>query len=414
MRRNIGVLSLGCPRNVVDTEVIVSRLKKKNYQIVDIDKAKIALVNTCAFIKEAVEESCTVIRQLIDLKREGKIKKIIVYGCLVERYKNKLLRYLKDVDALVGRISINGVLRNCFITPHYFAYLKICEGCLNACSFCTIPKIKGNFESRTPQSIIKEVRFLDKKGIKELNIVGQDISLYGKDISKDINLTSLLKEILKNTSQIRWIRLLYLYPHNISDELLGLINKEERICKYIDLPLQHINNRILKLMNRKITKEEIIELIKKIRKTIPSVFIRTTLMVGFPTETDKEFEELIDFVKEFKFERLGAFIYSRETQTPAYDFKPQIPFSVKKKRFGQLMQVQQEISRKINERFLGKTVDILIEESQNSHYLGRTVYDAPEVDGAVWVKSNHPLKIGDIQKVKIVDTLEYDLVGEAI
>jgi len=412
--KNIGVLSLGCSRNLVDTEMVLSRLKNKGYKIGEIDNAKIAIVNTCAFIREAVEESLEVIKELIALKKEKRIKKIIVYGCLVERYKDKLLSYLKGVDALVGRISLNHGIRKYFLTPKHFSYLKICEGCVNLCSFCVIPYIKPKFQSRPLQSIIEEVKFLDKKGVKELDLIGQDITVYGRDISSDLNLVKLLKEILKNTKNIHWIRLLYLYPHNISDELLELINKEERICKYMDLPLQHINERILKLMNRKTDPQYIFNLIKRIREKIPSVFIRTTLIVGFPTETEEEFGELLDFVKETKFERLGAFMYSKEKDAPASELKPQVPFLVKQKRFNQLMQVQQEISSLVNKRFLGKTIEVLIDEKQNDYYLGRSIYDAPEVDGCVWVKSRRILKLGSFIKVKIFDTLEYDLVGEAI
>jgi len=414
MGKEIGVLSLGCCRNLVDTELILSRLKNKGYKILELEKARIAIVNTCAFIKEAVEESLEVIEELISLKKAGKLDKIIVYGCLVERYKEKLLLSLKGIDALVGRISLNGEIRNYLLTPNHFAYLKVCEGCVNFCSFCVIPRIKPKFQSRPLDSIIEEAKMLDKRGIKELNLIGQDITLYGRDISSQLNLVKLLKAILKNTKNIRWIRLLYLYPHNITDELLELIKKEERICKYIDLPFQHINNRILKLMNRDMDSEYIFNLIKTIREKIPSVFLRTTLMVGFPTETEEEFEELIKFVKEVRFERLGAFIYSKESPTPAEKLKPQIPFRVKQKRFKILMQVQQEISSQINQKFLGKTVDVLIDEKQNDHYLGRTIYDAPEVDGTVWVKSKVDLKTGSFVKVKIFDTLEYDLVGEAL
>jgi ribosomal protein S12 methylthiotransferase len=414
MLKNIGVLSLGCPRNLVDTEVILSGLKNKGYKIVELENSQIAIVNTCAFIKEAVQESLEIIRELIALKKEKRIKRIIVYGCLVERYKDKILSKLKGIDALVGRISLNHGIRKYFLTPRHFSYLKICEGCVNLCSFCVIPYIKPKFQSRTPESIIEEVRILDKKGIKELNLIGQDITLYGRDISAELNLVKLLKEILKNTKNIRWIRLLYLYPHNITDELLELINKEEHICKYIDLPLQHINDRILKLMNRETTSKDIYNLIKRIREKIPSVFIRTTLMVGFPTETEDEFRQLLDFVRETKFERLGAFIYSKEEGSPASELKPQIPFLVKQKRFNQLMQVQQEISSIINKRFLGKTMEVLIDEEQNGYYLGRSIYDAPEVDGCVWVKSKKILKLGSFVKVKIFDTLEYDLVGEAL
>ncbi|MCM8792455.1 MAG: 30S ribosomal protein S12 methylthiotransferase RimO [Candidatus Omnitrophica bacterium] len=415
MRKNIGVLSFGCCRNLVDTETILSLLRDKGYRIVELNRAKIAIVNTCAFIKKAVEESTEAIKELISLKKEGKIDKIIVYGCLVERYKDRLLLSLEGIDAMVGRISLNHSLRKYFITPKHFAYLKISEGCNNFCSFCVIPHIKGRYQSRPVESIIEEAKLLDKRGVKEINLIGQDITLYGKDISPHLDLVTLLKEILRNTCNISWIRLLYLYPHRITDELLQLINNEPRICKYMDLPLQHINDRILKLMNRETGSADIFNLIKRIREKVSSVFIRTTLMVGFPTETDEEFEELVDFVKRVKFERLGVFIYSKESQTPAAKMRYQIPYLVKQKRFNRLMQVQQEISAQINSKFMGKILEVLIEERHDEYcYLGRTMYDAPEVDGTVWVKSNFPLEIGSFAKVRIIDTLEYDLVGEYI
>ncbi|MCM8757910.1 MAG: MiaB/RimO family radical SAM methylthiotransferase [Candidatus Omnitrophica bacterium] len=410
----IGVLSLGCPRNLVDTEMILSRLYSKGYSITDIDKADIAILNTCAFIKEAKEESIEAILDFISLKKESKIKKLIVYGCLVERYKEKLITLLKDVDAFVGRISLNHQPKRIVLTPSHYAYVKINEGCINNCSFCIIPKIKLPLVSRTPESIIEEIRFLEKKGVKEINLVGQDTTLYGKDLFDSTSLVFLLKKILKETKSIPWIRLLYLYPNRITDELLQIIRKEERICKYIDLPLQHVNNRILKLMNRNITKDKITELIDKIRNTIPTVFIRTTFLVGFPTETDAEFEELLNFIKEFKFERLGTFIYSREEGTVAYNFKPQIHFRKKQTRFNIIMETQKAISEEINRSLLGRTLDVIIDEESDSFYLARTQYDAPEVDGLVFVKKKYPLEKGKLLKVKITDTLEYDLVGDPL
>jgi len=414
MQKKIGVLSLGCPRNLVDTELILSSLANKGYRITEITEGEIAIINTCAFIKEAVKESLEAIEEVIALKREGKVKKIIVYGCLVERYKDKLLPYFKEIDAWVGRVSLNRTLRKYFLTPRHYAYLKICEGCFHLCSFCVIPQIKGRFQSRTLASLLEEVKRIDANGVKELNIVGQDTSSYGRDISSSLNLVVLLENILKVVKYIRWIRLLYLYPTGINDELLKLVAAHPRMCKYLDIPFQHINERILKLMRRDTTSLQTIKLLEKVRSKFPEIFIRTTLMVGFPTETEKEFKELLNFVKRYRFERLGVFIYSKEEKTPAEKLKPQIPFSVKQRRFNILMQVQQEISKEINGNFLGKTLNVLIDEFQDNRYLARTMYDAPEVDGTVWVDSQSALKIGDFVDVKITDTLEYDLVGRAL
>ena len=414
MRTKIGILSLGCPRNLVDSETILSRLKIKGYPIVDLEDADVGIVNTCSFIKEAKQESIEAILDLIDLKAQGALKKIIVYGCLSQRYKEELLPHFKEVDAFIGRVSLNHTRKSYSLTPKHYAYVKICEGCENNCSFCVIPKIKGKFSSRSMDSVIDEARRLDEQGVKEINIVGQDITLYGKDRYRSPKLAGLLRKILGHTRSIDWIRLLYLYPSRISDDLLGLINDEPRICKYIDLPIQHINNRILKLMNRDPAKEEILKLIDKVRRRIPAVAIRTSLIVGFPTETDREFKELWEFVKSVQFERLGVFIYSREESTPAYSFKPQVSQRLAQERLQIIMSTQQEIAEKINGKYLGRVLDVLIDEKENDSYLGRTQYDAPEVDGVVFVKSARPLCPGDLIKVKITDTLEYDLVGEAV
>jgi len=412
--QKIGILSLGCPRNLVDSEIILSRLRRKGYSIVDLADADVAILNTCAFIEEAKKESIEAILDLIDLKKEGRLKKIVIYGCLPQRYKEKLLPQLKEVDAFVGRISLNHTQKTYALTPKHYAYLKICEGCINNCSYCVIPKIKGKFTSRSLDSVIEEARALDKKGIKEVNIIGQDITLYGKDIYQTTKLTELLKNILRQTKNIDWVRLLYLYPSHLSDDLLDLIKNEARICKYIDLPIQHINNRILRLMNRDTTATQILKLIEKIRKNIPRLAIRTSLIVGFPTETEREFKELLKFVADTQFERLGVFMYSREEGTPAFRLKPQIPKNIKQERFNAIMSRQQEIASKVNAKFLGQTLDVLIEEKEGGHYLGRSQFDAPEVDGLVFVKSLAPVATGQIRKIKITDTLEYDLVGEPV
>lgn len=413
IKQRVGILSLGCPRNLVDSESILGRLDLKGHSIVDIDKADTVIVNTCAFTEEARRESIDVVLNLIELKKEGRLKKIVVCGCLAERYKDKLSKELSEVDAFVGIPSLNHSLKRFPLTPLYYAYLKICESCINHCSYCIIPKIKGKFSSLDKQTLIRKVKGFSQERVGELNIIGQDITGYGADLYKGYGLPSLLKDIIRNLGDINWVRLLYLYPDRISDELLDLISNERRICKYIDLPIQHINDRILKLMRRHTTKKDILKLLKKIRKKIPNVAIRTSIIVGFPSETDKEFEELLSFIEEAKFERLGAFIYSREEGTSAYDFTGQVQHKIKAERFNAVMLKQQEISRDINQKFMGRIMPVLIEAKEAGAYLGRTEYDAPEVDGLVYVNSKKVLKAGDFIDVKITDTLEYDLVGEA-
>ncbi|MDD5408557.1 MAG: MiaB/RimO family radical SAM methylthiotransferase [Candidatus Omnitrophica bacterium] len=412
MKQKLGILTLGCPRNLVDSESLLGRLNSKGYSIVDdIAEAEVVLVNTCAFIEEARRESVDAILDLVELKKRGKLKKIIVYGCLAQRYKD-LNKELPEIDAFVGALGLNHESKRFALTPKHYAYLKVCEGCVNNCSYCIIPKIKGRLNSLDESSIIRKVKGFNREKISELNIIGQDITGYGLDLSGKSQLCGLLNKIIRNAPDIGWIRLLYLNPERVSDELLELIRANEQVCKYIDLPIQHINNRILKLMNRLITKKEIVSLIDKIRKVIPGVCLRTSLIVGFPSETDKEFEELLDFVKEIQFERLGAFIYSREEDTAAYGFKGQITQELKQKRFDIIMAAQQAISAEVNARFLGRSMRVLIEEEQDGAYIGRSQLDAPEVDGLVYVNSKRSLKAGEFAEVKITDTLEYDLAGE--
>lgn len=409
----IGVLSLGCPRNLADSENILGRLNLKGYSVTDIDKADVAIVNTCAFIEDAKVESIDAILDLIDLKRKGELKKIIVYGCLPQRYKDKLQKELPEIDAFVGKVSLNHAQKSFTLTPKHYAYLKICEGCINNCSFCVIPKIKGKFASLKMGAILDKIEELDKDRLSEVNVIGQDITGYGLDLYGAASLPGLLRKISRKIRNINWIRLLYLYPNRINDELLDLIADSPHICKYIDLPIQHINGRILRLMRRHTTKKDTLRLIDKIRRRIPDVAIRTSLIAGFPSETDKEFKELLNFVEEARFERLGAFIYSKEEGTRAYSLEKHLPRKIKLERFNSLMMLQQKVSRDINKKFLGKTMEVLIDEpDKDGIYLGRSQYDAPEVDGQVYVKSKEQLKPGDFVKARITDTMEYDLVGE--
>lgn len=411
----IGILSLGCPRNLVDSEAILGRLDYKGYSIVDIDKADVAIINTCAFIKDAKAESIDAILDLVELKKNGKLKKIIACGCLVQRYKDVLRKELPEIDAFVGNPSLNHSKRRFGISPRYYAYLKICESCSNFCSFCIIPKIKGKFTSLGMDMVLEKVRAFDGERISELNIIGQDISGYGLDLYGKKKLPELLKKILNKSRNIPWFRLLYLYPdYKLVSELLEIMKDNPRVCKYIDLPLQHINNRILRLMNRHITAKEIAKIIGTIRNKMPKVAIRTSLIVGFPSETKKEFDELVGFVEDVRFERLGVFMYSPEEGTAAYNFKGQVNDKEKERRFDRIMLKQQEISRRLNRRLMGEVMEVIIEGKEKQVHCGRTQYDAPEVDGVVYINSDKTLKPGDFVKVKITDTLEYDLVGEIL
>ena len=415
----VSLINLGCVRNLVDSQIVLGRLSKKGYHITDIEGSQVAIVNTCSFVEEARKESIDTILDLIDLKKQGRIRKVIVAGCLTQRYGSKLANELKGVDAFVGtlRLDKENVPTQHALTPKHFAYVKICESCFNQCSFCIIPKIKGKFSSRTIESILNEVRELDQEGVKEINIVGQDITAYGFDIYGGSSLARLLKEIVKLTKNIQRIRLLYFFPTHMDDELIDVIAKEEKICSYIDLPLQHINNTILRSMNRGITKQETIDLLNKIRDKIPTLKIRTTFIVGYPGETDEYFQELLDFVKDFQFERMGTFSYSREERTPAYDFPNQVPERTKRKRLDILMREQREISKNLQSRLIGNKVKVMIDEKQRASdaiYVGRSEYDAPEVDSVVYVRSNRRLDPGDFVDVRITDSYEYDLVGEVI
>ncbi|MFA5100620.1 MAG: MiaB/RimO family radical SAM methylthiotransferase [Candidatus Omnitrophota bacterium] len=412
-KARVGILSLGCPRNLVDSETVTGRLASKGFSIVDINDADVAIVNTCAFINDAKSESIDAILELIEAKKKGRIRKIIVYGCFAQRYKDILPRQLPEVDAFVGRLDLDPGVQRYSLTPSHFAYLKICEGCVNRCSFCIIPSIKGRFRSLSPGEIERKAWQFDRQKISELNIIGQDITAYGRDLGTRTDLAALLKKILKAAPDIGWFRLLYLYPSRVSDALLRLIRDEERICKYIDVPVQHTSDRILKLMNRTTTRKDITGLIERIRRIVPGVAIRTALITGFPTETDKDFKEMVSFIKDTGFERLGVFMYSREEQTAAYDLAGQIPEKVKQARFDTLMAVQQEVSRDINSRYMGKVIDVLIDNKEgNGMYLGRSQHDAPDVDGTVFVRSKKALRHGEFVKVSVCDTMEYDLVGE--
>jgi len=441
----IGIKSLGCPKNFVDTEVICGKLREKGYQISEkFDNSDIVIINTCSFIRDAVEESIEEILNLAKLKKEGKIKHIIVTGCLPQRYKDdNLNQELPEVDAFLGVgdfLEIDEVIKKVLqgkkiytvcpepkylynhntprtiLTPQHYAYIKISEGCQNNCSYCLIPKLRGNYRSRKMEDIIDEIKLLsEKQSLSEIILIGQDTTLYGIDLYGEYKLAELLKKLtLLKLNNLKWIRLLYTHPTHYSEELIEVIASYSKICSYLDLPLQHISDKILKRMNRPLKKRNVISLIKKLRGRISNLTLRTTFIVGFPGETDKEFEELLNFVKEFRFERLGAFIFSREEGTPAYDFPQQIPMRTKKERLKELMLTQQSISNEINSSYMGKEIEVLIDEIQSGKpkiAIGRTKADAPEIDGKVVIKTDKA-QVGKFIKVKVTDAFEYDLVGE--
>ena len=423
MGRTFSIISLGCFRNSYDSEIIIPEFTSRGYSFLDPtslftdkrNRAKVIdllIVNTCGFIDKAKEESLKIIAEAVNLKKKGRVKEIVVIGCLVKRYQEQLEKSYPLVDSwrTVVEFSQSFIKRDKLLSSPSVGFLKICEGCLNRCSFCAIPLIKGSLRSKFKDEVIKEARDLERRGVRELNVIGQDITSWGKDLKLKSDLASLLKGILKATKKIQWIRLVYAHPRHFSDSLIDVIAKSKRICKYIDLPIQHINDRILRLMNRRISKKKIIELIGKIRKRIPGCVIRSSVIVGFPTESEREFKELLSFLAEVKFDRLGAFMYSQEENTRAYRLRPQIHHSMKKRRFKEVMEQQRRIANELNKRFFDKELEVLVEARERDAFIGRSQYDAPSVDGAVFLKRKG-LKIGNFYKVRIIDCLDYDLVG---
>ena len=443
----VGFVSLGCPKNQLDTEVMLHEVATAGYEITpDETEADVVIINTCGFIESAKKESIENILDIAWLKKNRTLKAIIVTGCLAERYRESILEEMPEVDAVLGVGSIHNIVEaveavtvkkkkgskrkytsfedketvrlggdRILTTPEYTAYLKIAEGCDNRCAYCAIPSIRGRFRSRTIEDIVKEAKDLEALGIRELNIVAQDITRYGLDIYGSYKLAALLRAITDNTS-IPWIRLLYCYPDKITDELVAEIRDNDRILKYIDMPIQHISDNMLKAMNRHGDSAMIRGVIKKLRKEIPDIVIRTTFIVGFPGESEKDFLELCEFVKESRFEHLGVFPYSREEDTPAYDFENQIDEQVKQDRADIIMREQLEINTQNNEKMLGKVITVLCEDYDPvaSVHFGRGAADAPEIDGKVYFKAERRIAPGSFVKVKIREVLDYDLFGRAI
>lgn len=443
--KKVAITSLGCPRNLVDSEVLAGHLKKDGFRVSGIDEgADVLIINTCSFVGSAREEAIDTILGASQLKKDGKIKYIVVAGCLPQMYKGGLLDELPEVDAILGTGDISKIgdivkglksgRRSSVVSdrsnylydenspresllPKHYAYIKISEGCDNFCSYCAISQIRGRLRSRTIESVIREAKALLSPGyLREINLIGQDTSLFGKDIYGKPVLAKLLKELAGLKNGVRWVRLLYTHPAHYTDELIETIRDEGKICKYLDMPIQHASDSVLARMNRPTTKKDIAGLIERLRGDIPSLTLRTSVIVGFPGETDKDFKELLEFLSDVKFDRLGVFIYSREENTPAHDLKDQIPEKIKSERFDEVMRLQQKISDSLNKTFLGKVIDVLIDEKiegEEDKYLGRGEADAPEVDGSIYVTGAR-LHVGEFYKVKITDTLEYDLVGEAL
>ena len=427
----VGFISLGCSKNLVVTEEIIGLFKKHNYEIVDdASDADILLINTCGFIESAKDEGIKTILEFADYK-EDKLKYLIVTGCLVERYEEELKREIPEVDLFVSIKDYNllwnkidnlinhkddsdllSYKNRVLTTGDTMAYLKIAEGCSNYCTYCAIPYIQGKYISRKYEDIIDEANLLAKKGIKELVVIAQDTTKYGIDLYGKSRLAELLNDIAKIPG-IKWVRFLYSYPETIDDELIQVVKNNKKICHYFDLPIQHINDRILKLMNRKSDGQSIRNLITKLRKEIPDVILRTTLIVGFPGETEEEFNELCEFVKNSKFDRLGAFAYSAEDGTPAAKFKEQIDEKVKVQRQNKIMEIQQKVSKELLSNRIGKTYECLIENisDDGEYFIGRSYMDVPSEDGVIYIKFNPEYMINEFVKVEIIASLEYDLVG---
>ncbi len=426
-QKKVHIVTLGCPKNQVDSEVLAAQLKANGYSLSDTPEgADVAVVNTCGFIDAAKQESIETILQIAEQKKSGTIRKLVVTGCLVERYRKELKDGLTEVDAFFGTSELKDVLQNfgaeykfdmvgdrVLTTPPHYAYLKISEGCDNPCSFCAIPLMRGKHTSKPIDDIIRETELLADKGVKELIVVGQDTTYYGLDIYGSRELPALMRR-LDEVPGIEWVRLMYAYPAKFPEELLDAIRESRKTVKYIDIPIQHISDNLLKSMRRGITRRKLEELLQRIREKVPGIAIRTTLIVGYPGEGEREFEELLQFVEEFKFDRLGAFTYSIEDGTTAAILGDPVPQKEKERRQAAIMEAQRQIITELNEKKVGTTQTVIIDSKEGDNYIGRTSNDAPEIDTEVIITSEKSLEIGSFVEVKIDDTMEHDLYGTAI
>ena len=433
-------ISLGCDKNLVDTEVMLGMLASRGYEMTnDEQEAEIIVINTCCFIHDAKEESIQNILEMAEYKKNGSAKALIVTGCMAERYRQEILDEIPEVDEVLGTTAYDRILdavdaalagqhevmtadldalplpetKRLVTTGGHFAYLKIAEGCDKHCTYCIIPKIRGNFRSVPMERLLKEAQDLAEQGVKELILVAQETTLYGKDLYGEKSLPKLLRELCK-ISGIRWIRILYCYPEEITDELIQVMKEEPKISHYLDLPIQHANDTILKRMGRRTSKQELIDIVQKLRKEIPDICLRTTLITGFPGETQEQHEEVMEFIDTLEFDRLGAFTYSPEEDTPAATFEDQIDEEVKEDRQADIMELQQEIAFDKAEDMIGREVLVMIEGkvADENAYVGRTYRDAPNVDGLIFINTDVELISGDFAKVKVTGALDYDLIGD--
>lgn len=429
-KTKVNVITLGCSKNMVDSEVLMGQLKANKFKVSHEDyenKSDVVIINTCGFIDKAKQESIDTILEYANLKNEGKIEKLYVTGCLSERYKKNLEDEIAEVDAFFGTMELPSLLKKLgadykhdligerlLITPQHYAYLKISEGCNRTCSFCAIPLMRGKHISKPIEDIVKEATGLVNNGVKEIMLIAQELTYYGLDIYKERRLSELLIA-LSEVKGLEWIRLHYAYPSKFPIEVMDVVRVKKNICNYLDMPLQHISNNVLKNMKRQITKEEITSLIQEIRKQVPGITIRTTMLVGFPGETENDFQELCDFIKEQRFERVGVFTYSAEEGTSGFDLTDDVNEETKNDRASRLMEIQSEISAQLNQEKVGQVFRILIDRKEGGYYVGRTEFDSPEVDNEVLVdaKINY-CRVGEFITVKITSAEDFDLYGEPI
>jgi ribosomal protein S12 methylthiotransferase len=423
----VNIITLGCSKNTVDSENLMTQLKANEFDVAhDSDrKANVIVINTCGFIDLAKEESVNTILEYADMKNKGSIDKLYVTGCLSQRYKDNLEAEIPEVDAFFGTLEMPQLLakfkvdyqhelvgERIITTPSHYAYLKISEGCNRTCSFCAIPLMRGKHVSRTIESLVKEAKNLARMGVKEIMLIAQELTYYGLDIYKTRSLSTLL-EALQEVDGIEWIRLHYAYPSKFPTEVFDTMSRLSKVCKYLDIPLQHANNNVLDIMRRQITREETVELIRLAREKVPGIAIRTTMLIGHPGETDKAFEDLCDFITEMEFERVGVFQYSHEEGTSAFDLPDDIPAEVKQERADRLMDIQKDISSEKNHAKVGQTFKVLFDRKEGEYFVGRTEHDSPEVDNEVLVKAKKGyIRIGDFANIKITSAMEYDLYGE--
>ena len=437
---NILFISLGCDKNLVDSEVMLGLLDSRGYQIVDDETiADVIVVNTCCFIHDAKEESIQTILEMAEYKKTGRLKALVVTGCLAQRYQQEIIDEIPEVDAVLGTASYDKLAeaidealdghtemyledidrlpqvssKRLVTTGGHYAYLKIAEGCDKHCTYCVIPKIRGNFRSVPMEQLLKEAKELAEGGVKELILVAQETTVYGQDIYGEKSLHRLLRELCK-IDGIQWIRLLYCYPEEIDANLIQVMKEEPKICHYLDLPIQHASDAILKKMGRRTSKAQLVDTIHTLREEIPDITLRTTLITGFPGETEEQHQELVEFVDEMEFDRLGVFTYSPEEKTPAAELPDQIPEEVKADRQAELMELQQEIAFDLAEDMIDREVLVMIEGkvADENAYVGRTYRDAPNVDGLIFINTDEELMSGDFAKVKVTGAMEYDLIGE--